>query len=433
MERDLYKKLIEWKAESGRKPLIVRGARQVGKTYLLKTFAEKNYDSYLYLNFEEEPRLAELFKRELKAAALLENIGIYFETKIHPKRTLLIFDEIQASPEALNSLKYFQEQANEYHIVAAGSLLGVKLSHTKGFPVGKVNFLDLYPLNFFEFLTAINKNKLREYLESIQINDEISSLFHDELLLILKKYFYIGGMPEVVREYVRSENFASIRTIQKEILDAYTLDFVKHAPAEQVMKITQVWDSIPAQLARENKKFIFSAIKESARGREYENAIQWLSDAGLIYKSHHVSVPKLPLRGYEEKDYFKVFLLDVGLLSAMSHIPAKSILENENYFGEFQGAFTENFVAQALVEKKLLLHYWTSSFTAEVDFLIEHELQVYPLEVKADLSRKKKSLLVYNEKYKPKMMLRASLRNLKKEEKVLNIPLYMISQLINFL
>ena len=428
MKRNQYNELLKWKQSAGRKPLILRGARQVGKTYLLKTFGINEYDAYLYLNFEAEPNLSGLFTHNLKPSTLLDNIRTYFNQDIKPEKTLLIFDEIQESPEALNSLKYFQEQAPNYHIVAAGSLLGVKMSHVKGFPVGKVNFLDLYPLSFFEFLEAIGKTKLCDLLLQQKEFKNIPEPIHHELILMLKKYMYIGGMPEAVAEYVKTENLLSIRKIQDEILDAYALDFAKHAPKDQLMKITSIWESIPNQLAKENKKFIFSAIRKSARGREYESAIQWLADAGLIYKSYNINTPKLPLAAFANKNAFKVFLLDVGLLSAISHIPAQSILDENRLFSEFNGAFTENYIAQELATKHYPLYYWTSEGIAEVDFIVEHEMNIFPLEVKAGTSRKKKSLLVYGEKYQPNVLLRTSLMNLKKDRNVCNIPLYLISQ-----
>lgn len=428
MKRDLYQELLAWKASKNRKPVILRGARQVGKTYLLKLFGQKEYANYTYLNFEADPKLGDFFVGALKPSTILENISIYLDQDIQPENSLLIFDEVQESPGALNSLKYFQEQANQFHIAAAGSLLGVKLVNTKGFPVGKVNFLDLHPLTFFEFLTAVGKEKQRDFLTQIKNFKEVPEPIHQELVGLLKKYMFIGGMPEVVSEYVESNDFALVRKIHKEILDAYVLDFAKHAPTEQLMKITQIWESIPSQLAKENKKFIFSALQKSARGREYETAIQWLADAGLIYKSYNISTPKLPLSGFANKNAFKIFLLDVGLLSAMSNIPAKSIVDDDKLFSEFNGAFTENFVAQELVGNNFQLYYWTSEGNAEVDFVLEYDMTIFPLEVKAGMSRKKKSLLAYADKYQPKWLLRACLMNLRKDGNISNFPLYMISR-----
>lgn len=428
MERDIYRQLLSWKKSENRKPLILRGARQVGKTHLLKKFGRQEYPQHIYLNFEEDSNLSEFFKVSLRPQSILEKLTIYFGQAIQPHDTLLIFDEIQECPEALNSLKYFREEGNEYHIAAAGSLLGIKLAHTKGFPVGKVNFMDLFPLTFLEYLTAIEKASLRKYLEEIKTCEPLPEPFHTELLDLLKTYYYIGGMPEVIAEYAKNKNLLSIRDIQKDILKAYDLDFAKHAPKDEIMKIMRVWESIPDQLAKENKKFIFSAIKQGARAREYESAIQWLTEAGLILKSYYISAPKLPLSGYVDHDVFKVFLLDVGLLSTMSNIPEKSIIEKNSLFSEFYGAFTENFIAQELTAKQYPLRYWASSGTAEVDFVIEKDLEVYPVEVKYGTSKRKKSLLVYDEKYKPKHLLRCSSMNLKKDGKVCNIPLYLIGR-----
>lgn len=433
MKRDLYDQLLAWKISKNRKPLILRGARQVGKTHLLKLFGHQEYSSCVYLNFETDPRLADFFSGQLNPLAIIEAISLYINQDIQPENTLLIFDEIQESPTALNSLKYFQEQANQYHLVAAGSLLGVKLVNSRGFPVGKVNFFDLYPLNFFEFLTAIGKQKLREFLMGLNKFEPILTPIHEELLVLLKKYLFIGGMPEAVFEYVKTENVLSIRKIQNDILDAYALDFSKHAPKEQLAKITQVWKSIPSQLAKENKKFIFSALQKSARGKAYEESIQWLTDAGLIYKSCCLNAPKLPLLGHADQNFFKVFLLDVGLLAAMVNIPARLIVEADELFTEFKGAFTENFVAQELAAKHQALYYWTSEGIAEVDFIVEHELKVLPLETKAGVSRKKKSLRVYGEKYKPSLLLRSSLMNLKHDGDIANLPLYLIGQFSKFL
>ncbi len=429
MKRDIYPQLLAWKKARNRKPLILMGARQVGKTHLLRFFGAQEYQSSIYLNFEEDKALDRLFADNLKPSVILENVSAYLGQAIKPEITLLIFDEIQESPQALNCLKYFQEQANQYHIVAAGSLLGVLLAETQGFPVGKVNFLDLYPLTFFEFLESIGETRLREIILNLDVASQIPDVLHERLLSLLKKYLFIGGMPEAVLEYLQTENLLTIKSIQHEILRAYLLDFAKHAPKEQIIKISQVWEQIPAQLAKENKKFIFSALRKSARGREYETAIQWMANAGLIHQSFQVTTPKLPLIGYAQKNAFKVFLLDVGLLSAMSHIPPKSVVEDNGLFNEFYGAFTENFVAQELAASQTVLYYWTSEGIAEVDFLVEKELNIYPMEVKAGLSRQKKSLLVYAAKYQPIVLLRASLRNLKKDGNILNLPLYLVGQL----
>ena len=430
MKRDIYTSLAEWKQSGRRKPLIVNGARQVGKTHALKYFGKSSYQRVAYLNFEKNEKLAGYFEGALDPKKLIQILSIHLEMEIEPGNTLLIFDEIQECPRALNSLKYFCEDANEYHIAAAGSLLGVKTSHEEGFPVGKVNFLDLHPLSFFEFLSACGSEKLRLYLEQIEAFEPIPTPLHDQLISLMKLYHFIGGMPEAVAEYVQHENIQTVREIHLEILSAYEKDFAKHAPASEIMKITTIWNQVHRQLAKENKKFIFSAIRESARGREYEEAIQWLVDAGLIYKSHLVETPKFPLSAYADPHAFKLFLLDVGLLGARCHLSSHAIIDGDLLFTEFKGALTENFVAQELIAAgRKDLYYWTSGATAELDFLIETDHSIYPLEVKAGANQKKKSLLVYGERHPDAILSRTTLLNLKQDGKIHNYPLYLVSRL----
>lgn len=427
MKRTIYHKLEEWKVSQRRKPLILNGARQVGKTFALKHFGKVAYKKVAYLNFEKDRRLAEYFQGTLAPQEIIKVLSIHTDIEIEPENTLLIFDEIQESPRALNSLKYFCEEANNYHIVSAGSLLGVKVAKDEGFPVGKVNVLHLYPLTFFEFLSATHNEQLKELLEGYSSFEPL--LFHEKLLPLLKLYFYIGGMPEAVAEYVKHENLNVVREVQLEILNAYEKDFAKHAPSHEVMKITTVWKQVHRQLAKENKKFIFSAIRQSARGRDYEEALEWLCSAGLIHKSHLVETPKFPLSAYVDSSAFKVFLLDVGLLGAQSHLSSHAVITGDLLFTEFKGALTENFVAQELIAARHPeLYYWTSSGTAEVDFLVEGDHAIYPLEVKAGTSTKKKSLLVYGEKYTPPRLARVNLLNLKRDDDIDNYPLYMISK-----
>jgi predicted AAA+ superfamily ATPase len=432
IKRNLLKLLIQWKNAKRRKPLILKGARQVGKTYLLKMFGQQEYQETVYINFEENKQVRHLFASNLTPKEIIKNLSLLLSQKISSKNTLLIFDEIQECPNALNSLKYFNEEANEYHIIAAGSLLGVKLSaNEKGFPVGKVNFLELFPLSFTEFLSALGQDQLFDFLKQIRIESKIQPSIHQMLLQRLQEFFIVGGMPEVVATYVENADFNEVRTIQQEILEAYAFDFSKHAPPLQVAKIMQVWQSIPSQLAKENKKFIFSTLGDSARGREFDTAIQWLQNAGLIDKSFLLSTPKIPPLSYATQNIFKVFLLDVGLLSAMSKLPPRIILEDNKLFSEFKGALTENFVANELIKQfSHPLFYWTSSGTAEVDFLFCHEGLIYPLEVKAGENVRSKSLQVYQQKYTPRMAFRTSLLNLMQQETVTNIPLYLVGQLI---
>lgn len=427
MERNLYPKLLSWKQALDRKPLILRGARQVGKTHLIKSFGAREYESVAYLNFEDDRNLHHFFESSLKPERILDKLRIYLDTPIEERKTLLIFDEIQECAAALNSLKYFCENAPEFHVVSAGSLLGIKMANEKGFPVGKVNFADLYPMTFFEFLKAIGKGTLANFLENIRLFQPIPKPFHEEALGLLKKYFFVGGMPEAVSKYIRTQSMPDVRVVHKEILDAYELDFAKHAPSQQVTKISLTWQSIPNQLSKENKKFIFTAVRKSARGRDYEDALQWLADAGIILRSFHISTPRIPLGGYMDSNAFKVFLLDVGLLAAQSRVPQQAILEPHQLFTEFKGALTENFVAQELKAKQQPLFYWTSEGTAEVDFVVEEESKIFPLEVKSGLSKHKKSLVAYDEKYHPSHLSRVSPVNLEQNGRVSNFPLYLIA------
>lgn len=429
MKREIYKKLLEWKKDPKRQPLLLQGARQVGKTYLLKEFGKEAYQQCCYINFEETPGIKAFFEADLKPQRIVRDLGIHLEMKIDPMSTLIIFDEIQECPNALTSLKYFCEHAPEFHVVAAGSLLGVKLSGARGFPVGKVHFLHLYPMSFFEFLDAINRHMLRTMLEEIKEITPLAEPHHLQLLELLKIYIYVGGMPKPVLRYVETEDFSLVREIQEDLLKAYVQDFAKHAPPPLVMRIMQAWNSIPIHLGKENKRFVFSAVKKSARARDYEEALQWLLDAELIYKVTSITAPKLPLVSYGDHESFKVYLLDVGLLGAMCKLPARIIVDGDQLFVEFKGSLTENYVAQSVkAASGSTLFYWTSEREAKVDFLVEHDGEIFPLEVKSGSSTKKKSLLVYNEKYHPSIISRTSLRNLKRDGKVCNYPLYFISQ-----
>jgi len=429
MKRDIYKHLEQWKQSERRKPLVLNGARQVGKTFSLKHFAKKSYENVAYLNFEKDEKLSHYFDETLDPKHLLKILTIHTETEIKPQTTLLIFDEIQECPKALNSLKYFYEEANEYHVAAAGSLLGVKTAQDKGFPVGKVNFLHMYPLTFFEFLESLGQEKTRIFLEKLSTYEPIPGPIHEKLIQLLKFYFFVGGMPEAVAEYVKSGQLTIVREIQQEILNAYEKDFAKHAPPHEIMKITIVWNQVHRQLAKENKKFIFAAIRKSARGRDYEESIQWLIDAGLIHKSYLVESPKFPLSAYADHNIFKIFLLDIGLLGAQSNLSSHAIINGNLAFTEFKGALTENYVAQELIAtQNQKPYYWASEGTAEVDFLIEQEHEIYPLEVKAGSSEKKKSLLIYDQKYTPSKLFRATTMNLKHDGAIYNYPLYLISR-----
>ncbi len=428
MKRDIYASLKAWKESSGRKPLIIRGARQVGKTYILKEFGEKEYEDLFYVNFEENADLDELFSGSLEPQRIIDLLSVYFRSSIQPGKHLIIFDEIQASNNALNALKYFNEKANEYHIICAGSLLGIKLSKPRSFPVGKVNLMNLYPMSFPEFLDALGRTALRELIESWKEITPFPGIFHNELNDILRLYYIIGGMPEVVQNYIDSNDLFETRKTQKEIVDTYLLDFAKHAPASDIPKLSVIWDSIPAQLGKENKKFIFSAISKSARAREYENAIQWLEDAGLILRVNLVKSARIPLKGYADPGIFKIYYLDVGLLTAMANIPPSIVAEGDRLFNEYKGAFVENYTVQQLQSwSDTRACYWRSEGIAEVDFLLEYKNKILPLEVKSGINPRSKSMRVYMDKNKPDIFYRSSLLNLKKDGRVMNIPLYAIS------
>lgn len=434
MKRDFYQNLLAWKAEKPRKPLILQGARQVGKTHLLKHFGSQEYRQLIYINFEKMAKLGSLFDEDLQPDELIKKLALYFNISIEPEITLIVFDEVQQCPAALNSLKYFYEDAPQYHIIAAGSLLGIKLARTHGFPVGKVTIQHLYPLSFMEFLQAVGKNQWVDMLNSIQCTDSIEELLHSELIELLKIYFYVGGMPEAVYQYSQTQNWNQVQQIQADILRAYELDFAKHAPKIELGKISTVWGAIPGQLAKENKKFVYSALKNSARGREYENAIRWLVDADLILNCKQVAIPQLPLQNCLDHQAFKTYFLDVGLLSNMNSVDPRLLLEKEKLFKEFSEALTENYVAQTLTASlKKPLHYWKSEGKAEIDFLIENNNNILPLEVKTGISHQKKSLLVFSEKFRPSVSLRTSLLNLSKNGHILNVPLYALEQLPRFL
>lgn len=433
MKRDIYKELLEWKNDTDRKPLILKGARQVGKTYILKAFGENEYQDVAYFNFEEDSNLNDFFQGRIQPDKIINKLSIYLESTILPEKTLIIFDEIQNSPETLNSLKYFHENANHYHIAAAGSLLGIKIGQSAPFPVGKVNFLDLFPFSFGEFLEGIGKSQLRNYLQHKRDFQPIEAGFHGDLIDFLRLYFFIGGMPEAILKYRFDRDLNKVRKVQTELLSAYTFDFSKYASKSDAIKITNIWNAIPGQLAKENKKFMFSQVSKNSRSRDYAEALQWLVDAGLIYKSYNVKTPKIPLSGYKEENIFKIFLLDTGLLAAMLDLSQKTIIERNRLFSEYNGAFVENFVAQELrAEYNNDLYYWTSKSTAEVDFIIQHHEQIFPLEVKSGFSKKKKSLKIYAEKYHPPVLSRATLMNYKHDGEVKNYPLYDVSSFPDF-
>ncbi len=428
MKRYILEKLNAWKTSPHRKPLLLYGARQVGKTHTLKAFANSAYADHVYLNFEDTPILKQYFAGSLSPKDIIFKLSIHFNKPIQPQHTLIIFDEVQECPEALNSLKYFNEDANEYHVCACGSLLGVKMGHKKGFPVGKVNFQHLYPLSFMEFLDAVGEPRLKEYLTSLTQIEPLPEPFHHKLNELLRIYYFIGGMPEAVLTYVERQDFNAVRGVHREILKSYELDFSKHAEKSLSLKISEVWRSIPSQLAKENKKFVYSMVRLSARAREYEEAIQWLSAAGLIHKIYHLATPKMPLKAYYDMDVFKIYLLDVGLLNTIADLPLRTLLDGDQLFQEFRGSLTENYVFQSLAPYFEHQYYWTSQGRAEVDGVIQYEGDIMPLEIKSTTAIRSKSLKVYHDKYHPKLALRMSMLNLKQDGNVLNIPLYMADE-----
>ncbi len=430
LKRDIYNKLIVWKNAEDRKPLILKGARQVGKTFILKEFGKNEYVNYVYFNFEEDPDLINLFQRKKYPEKIIEKLSIYSNKKIEPLNTLIIFDEIQNSPQTLTCLKYFNETHNEYHIIATGSLLGIFLykNQKTSFPVGKVNFMQLFPLSIGEFLNSNKENQLKKFLDNKKNLDEIPEAFHEKLLEYLKLYYYIGGMPEAIVKYVTTKDYTSVRKIQKEILTAYSIDVTRYASRAEAIKINNIWNSIPNQLIKEKKKFKYSEISKNSKSREYHDSIQWLIDAGVVYKSYNVSTPKLPLSAYKNDNFFKLFLIDVGLLGAMLNLSPKTIIDGNKLFTFYNGAFTENYAAQELVVNNFNeLYYWTSKNTAEVDFILSYNEKIYPLEVKSGLNTKAKSLKVYDKKYNPEYLTRTSQRNFNQTRNVCDIPLYAIS------
>ena len=428
MERFLLKKLIEWKNSKYRKPLILKGARQVGKTYLLKQFGKENYDGVAYFNFDHDKDLYNLFVNTKDPKRILEQLAFIYGKAILPGKTLIIFDEIQECPNALNSLKYFQEEANEYHLVCAGSLLGIRLSHTS-FPVGKVEFLNMYPMSFTEFLKADNCENLVKYMDSINKIETIPEIFSNQLEEKLKAYFIIGGMPEAVYSWVNDKDIEQVNQIQENILKAYESDFSKHTQNSEANKISLIWNSIPSQLAKENKKFLYQVVKEGARAREYENALNWLNDANLIYKIYNVKKPDFPLKAYHDLSSFKIYMNDVGLLRKMANLDSRIVIEGNKLFEEFKGAFAENYVLNML---NVIFDNTPNYFTFdrhEIDFIIQNKNEIIPIEVKSRNAVNSNSLTKYNEKYKPTKTIRLSLDNLKQDGNILNIPLYLLENI----
>jgi len=431
MYRVAIEKLYKWKESKRRKPLIIEGARQVGKTWLMKEFGSKAYANTVYINFDSNSRMAELFASDLNTDRLIMGLELYTGRKIEADNTLLIFDEVQEVPRALSSLKYFYENAPQYHIICAGSLLGIALHGGTSFPVGKVDFLKLFPLSFKEFLMATGSERFAKLLD--EQDYEMITSFKQTYIDALKHYYFVGGMPEAVQSFAENKDFNEVRDIQKRILAAYEQDFSKHAPYEIVPKIRMIWNSIPSQLAKENKKFIYGLVREGGRAKEYETAIMWLTDCGLVHKVSRVNAAGLPLKAYEDLRSFKLFIVDVGLLGCMTGLHQRTLLDGNDLFAEFKGALTEQYVCQQLktIEDLGVYYYTNDRGSCEIDFIIDTSEQIIPVEVKAEVNLKAKSLRAYREKFEPDISVRTSMADYKKEDWLVNLPLYAVEEIKN--
>lgn len=423
MIREIYAKLQEWKKKTDRKPLILNGARQVGKTYILREFGKKEYPKFAFFSLDRDQKTREVFEKGGSTGDILMALSAISQVDITPGDTLLVFDEIQDCPKALEALKYFCEDAPDVHIIVAGSLLGLSLHEGVSYPVGKVEEMRMYPMTFLEFLNAMGKTQFAKVLESGNWN--VMDMVGAELTGLLRQYYYVGGMPAAVLAHVEQKGLKEVRAIQKQILRDYRRDFSKHAPAREVPRINLVWDSIPAQLARENKKFVYGAVKKSARAADFELAIQWLMDAGLVYKVPRVNAPRLPFKFYEDQNAFKLFMLDVGLMGAMVEASAESMLVGDSVFSEYKGAFTELYVFTQLKSEGISLYYHSvDNSTIEIDFLASFHDHVVPIEVKAEENVKSKSLRTFIAKNPGLKGLRFSMLPYRQQDWMTNIPLY---------
>jgi len=432
MYRTAIEKLLKWKQNKHRKPMIIEGARQVGKTWLMKEFGQQAYADTVYINFDSNSRMAELFASDLDTERLIMGLELYAGHKIDPDNTLLIFDEVQEVPRALSSLKYFYENAPQYHIVCAGSLLGIALHQGTSFPVGKVDFMNLYPLSFREFLMANGQERFAELIDKRDF--QMITSFKLTYIDALKHYYYVGGMPEAVQSFAENKDFNEVREIQRRILMAYEQDFSKHAPNEIVPRLRMIWNSIPSQLAKKNKKFIYGLVREGARAKDYEAAIMWLSDCGLVHKISRVNTAGIPLRAYEDLKAFKLFVVDVGLLGCMAGLRQHTLLDGNDLFVEFKGALTEQYVCQQLknIEDLDIYYYTNDRGSCEIDFVVDTGGKIVPVEVKAEVNLRAKSLKSYQEKFSPEISVRTSMADYKKEEWLVNLPLYVIDQITAF-
>lgn len=427
MQRDAIQKLIEWKNSQGRKPLIIKGARQTGKTWLMREFGRLYYKETIYINFENEARFRSLFSNDFNISRIISTLQLHYGKLIIPEDTLIIFDEIQSVEGGISSLKYFYEDAPQYSIIAAGSLLGISIHENQSFPVGKVSFLDLHPLSFGEFLKANNKELL---LQSMMRHEwDLIRVFHEELMSLLRTYLFVGGMPEVVQRWINTHDYRSVRDKQSEILQSYAGDFSKHVPLQQIPRLNMVWDSLPAQLSKENKKFVYNILREGARAKDFELAIMWLYNCGLVLKLHRVKSPQMPLKAYHDMQVFKLFMVDVGLLTASMGLDEKTLLEENKILTEFKGALTEQYVMQELTTINTdYIGYWTNErSTSEVDFIIQREGEIIPIEVKSGENLHARSFTLFCEKYQPNKAIKTSPLPYHDNGKVINIPLYGIA------
>ena len=433
MDRFALEKLKQWKEKKNRKPLIIRGARQVGKTWLMKEFGRTCFKKMAYVNFDSNTRMRQVFEGDINIERLILAISAETGVSIDSRDTLLIFDEVQEVPKALTALKYFCEEASEYAIVAAGSLLGVAMHKGTSFPVGKVDFMDLYPLSFREFLCALGEMRFAEILDSS--DTDMVTMFKSKYIDRLREYYFVGGMPEVVQSYLDSKDFNQVREIQKNLLNDYQQDFSKHAEATLVSRLNLVWNSIPMQLAKENKKYIYGHVREGARAKDFELAIQWLMDCGLIHKVQRIKKPGLPLKAYLDLDAFKIYLLDIGLLMAMVDLDARVIIDGNRIFTEFKGALTEQYVLQQLIADLGIeaYYYSTEKSSGEIDFLLQGKSSILPLEVKAEENLRAKSLKAFCEKYHPAYAVRTSMSDYREQEWMTNVPLYNICRIKQYL
>lgn len=432
MERLIMNELLKWKNSPYRKPLILKGVRQVGKTWILKEFGRRYYKNVAYFNFDENSEYRQFFKTTKDVDRILQNLMLASSQKILPESTFIIFDEVQDCPEVINSMKYFCENAPQYHIACAGSLLGIALAKPSSFPVGKVNFMQINPMTFTEFLLANGDENLAEYMKTVDTLEPIPDAFFNPLYEKLKMYYVTGGMPESVKMWTEARDVDAMQEVLSGIIGAYERDFAKHPNVSEFPKISMIWNSLPSQLSRENKKFIYKVVKEGARAREYEDALQWLVDARLVYKIYRSTAPGLPMSAYDDISAFKIYMVDVGLLRRLAQLSPTAFGEGNRLFTEFKGALTENFVLQTLVTQyEVTPRYWTKTNPPyEVDFLIQRENDIFPVEVKSESNTASRSLKKYKELFsdKVKLRIRFSLNNLKFDDDMLNIPLFMADQ-----